>query len=455
MIHLRTLPIALLLLTACAHSTVDVALPQGVPSIAYAAARNGRIVYEGAVNATPDTPYPIASVTKPFVATAVMKLAQRGIIDLDQPARRYARDWIPASHRYTVRQLLNHASGLPTYATIRWTGEPSPRFDLASMFGRYGFTAHPPGVVSEYSNLGYGLLGHIVAVQSGQTLARFLEREVFRPIGLRNTTMIESGAAPPGAVRKYGADGNPLPDTFNDTPGAGNIYASVDDLIRFGMYALYNEQAMYRYVQPGALYPYYNSSKYGLGWYFRTTADGTHVVWHEGGMPGASAIVVLLPEHDIVAAVVINSNDHNDFAQTVANRLIASLDPAIKPLTFDPVEGFVPYDEQPSLRGRWEGTVTIDGKPLRCAIEFDAGGKTTVAGEMLPQETSFKPLLNGDLVLGTFAATLPAEDVMQKPGYVLVRLVRRGDEMSGTMIAYATPDGLRHLYPFAVHLRRQ
>ncbi|HKO57108.1 MAG TPA: hypothetical protein VJ276_14620 [Thermoanaerobaculia bacterium] len=70
-----------------------------------------------------------------------------------------------------------------------------------------------------------------------------------------------------------------------------------------------------------------------------------------------------------------------------------------------------------------------------------------------PQST-FSALTNGDLLLGTFAATLPAADVAQKPGgYVLLRL-RHADELTGTMIAYASPEGLRHLYPFAVRLRR-
>lgn len=78
----------------------------------------------------------------------------------------------------------------------------------------------------------------------------------------------------------------------------------------------------------------------------------------------------------------------------------------------------------------------------------------TLSGEVLPQPATFKPLVNGDLLLGTIAGTLPAEDVIQKPGYVLLRLVRRGDELNGTMVAYALPEGLRHLYPFAVKLRR-
>src|SRR5215212_2955041 len=406
MLPRRLLVLCLFLSSACAHRStafreVDTAiekeLAKGIPSIAIAVARNGSIVHEAAFGfadaeagrrATVNTPYPLASVTKPFVATGLMVLAERKRVDLDQPAQRYAGGWVPAADRYTLRQVLNHTSGLPTYATIRWSGEASPAHDLQAMFRRYGFAAHPPGTVSEYSNIGYGLLGHVIAGQSGQSLAAFLEREVFRPLGLRDTVMIESGAAPPGGARKYDAEGKPLPDTFNDTPGAGNIYASVHDLVRFGMFHLDDrpssvlspaaKELMRSYVEPGALYPYYNSSRYGHGWYFRTTANGTRVVWHEGGMPGASSILVLLPDQKIAAAVVINANDRNDVAQSVANRLIASVEPSMQPLRFVPTDGFVTYETQPAYFGRWEGTLTVDGSPLRCIMTFAPVGKITV-----------------------------------------------------------------------------
>jgi hypothetical protein len=158
---------------------------------------------------------------------------------------------------------------------------------------------------------------------------------------------------------------------------------------------------------------------------------------------------------------MINANDRNDVAQSIVNKLINAVAPSIEPLTFVPTDGFVPYDAQPAFLGRWEGTLTVDGKPLRCTMTFDAGGTITVAfpdraaDELLPRESTFQALANGDLLLGTFAATLPASDVAQKPGgYVLLRLVRRGEELNGTMIAYAAPEGLRHLYPFPVTLRR-
>lgn len=462
-----------------------------IPSAALAVAKDGVIVYENAfgwadkerrapVNVS--TPYPLASVTKPMVATALMVLQERGRVDLDAPALLYADGWqadgAPRGE-YSLKQLLNHTSGLGTYASITWRDpgrdqNRAPR-DLKSSFLRYGFPAHPPGVVSEYSNLGYGLIGYIIAQQSGQSLPAFLETEVFKPLGMRNTSMIDSFSAPPLAAKKYDAEGKVLAETYNDTPGAGNVYASVHDLALFGMFHLAEEvkgasailqpqtkRLMRSHVEPGVLYPYYNSSPYGLGWYFREQGrEANPVVWHEGGMPGASAILVLLPKQNVIAAVLINANDKNALAQTLANHLIKTVDPSHQPVSFEAAEGFRPFSSEPEFLGRWEGSARIDGQSLPYAMTFEDGGKVHIefpgrAADILPARTTVTGLLNGDLLIATVPGTLPAHDVAQQAGgYVLLRLLRRGDQLAGTMVAYSSLERLEHLYPFPVELRKQ
>jgi len=459
------------------------------PSAAFAIARNGQVIYENAlgwgdkekqVASTAHMPYPLASMSKPIVATALMILHERGRIDLDAPAWRYSGNWF--SHfapeslpRYSVRQLLNHTSGLGTYARIYWRDQNHPVRSLEESFRKYGIVAQPPGAVSEYSNLGYGLLGHIVEQQSGTSLAEFLTTDVFAPLGMKDSKLVDSFSTPAGAAQKYDASGKLLAETYNDTPGAGNIYASAHDLALFGAFHLGGEAGgkppilsrqsrllMRSFVDPGARYPYYNSSRYGLGWYFRTNAQGEEVVWHEGGMPGASSIVLLLPRHNIVAAVVINATDANPHAETVANALVQAVEPDYRPVSFDAAEGFNRFTNQPELLGRWEGSIAVDGKDVPWALDFGADGSVRAefpqraADSLLPAQATFPMLVNGDLLLATFAATLPASDVAQTPdNYVLLRLLRRGDELSGTAIAYATEQRLEHLYPFAARLRRK
>lgn len=455
-----------------------------IPSAALAVAKDGVIVYENAFGwadkeskalAKVTTPYPLASVTKPMVATALMVLHEKGKVDLDAPALLYAGGWRAdgaPKGEYSLKQLLNHTSGLGTYASITWRDQNRAARDLKSSFTRYGFPAHPPGVVSEYSNLGYGLIGHIIAEQSGQSLAAFMETEVFKPLGMRHTSLVDSFSAPPWAAKKYDVEGKGLVETYNDTPGAGNVYASVHDLALFGMFHLADTPSILRpqtrrlmrgYVEPGALYPYYNSSRYGLGWYFRERdREAGPVVWHEGGMPGASAILVLLPKQNIVAAVLINANDKNAATQILANHLIQTVDLSHQPVSFEAAEGFRPFSSEPELLGRWEGSARIDGQSLPCVIRFENGGKVHIefpgraAGAILPARTTVTGLLNGDLLIATLPGTLPARDVAQQAGgYVLLRLLRRGNQLLGTLVAYSSPERLEHLYPFPVELRKQ
>jgi CubicO group peptidase (beta-lactamase class C family) len=461
-----------------------------IPSAAFAIARNGVVIYENALGwadkeqqiaSTVHTPYALASATKPIVATALMILQERGRVELQVPARHYAGSWFsprPSDRThpdFNLRQLLNHTSGLGTYARIYWRDQDRPVQSLVDSFRKYGFVAQPPGAISEYSNLAYGLIGHIIEEQSGTSLTSFLKTEIFRPLAMHNSMLVDSFSSSTKAAKKYSVSGAPLVETYNDTPGAGNVYASAHDLALFGAFQLdgnadhsqpilgqQSKRLMRSFVEPGARFPYYNSSYYGLGWYFRESADGETVVWHEGGMPGASAIIILLPQRNIVATVVINSTDANAYAQTFANALIQAVEPDVHPTSFNPTEGFNRFTDQPEFLGRWEGSIRVDQTDVPWVLNFEADGSVRAefpqraVGSLLPAQVAFPALVNGDLLVATFAATLPASDVSQTPnGYVLLRLVRRADQLSGTAIAYASAHRLEHLYPFAVHLRRK
>lgn len=277
-----------------------------IPSATVALGQQGRIVYERAFGwadkerkrpAKISTPYALASATKPVVATALMLLSERRKVDLDAPALRYAGGWratedpLNLGQAYTLRQVLNHTAGLCTYASISWHEKERATRSLADAFARYGFVVNPPGVIDEYSNMGYGLLGHIVAEQSGMSLADFLSKEIFAPLGMSESFMEDSFATPPEAAQKYDISGRALSETYNDTAGGGNLYTSAHDLALFGLFHLSREtegpqallspqtkDLMHSYIEPGVIYPYYNSSYYGLGWYFRKSPAGQAVV---------------------------------------------------------------------------------------------------------------------------------------------------------------------------------
>lgn len=449
-----------------------------VPSVAVAIAQHDRLIYRSAFGfadkeagrtATPRTPYALASATKPIVATAVMILQTRGQLSIDAPVRD-----VPHAN-YTVRQLLTHTSGLGTYARIDWADRPAPTRALRDAVARYGRPVQPAGRVCEYSNLGYGVLGDLVTAASGQPLATYLQREIFGPLGMRDASLVNTFEVPRNSAVKYDIGGTRLGATRNDTPGAGNVWASAEDLARFGAFHLGGggrvgakilsreaRREMQTYFDPEALHHYYDGAHYGLGWYTRMRASGDRVVWHEGGMPGASALLVLLPEKNVAIAVLINATDANATAQEIANAYAQELTPGITAFTFDAASGHAKWDGHGAWVGVWDGTVDVDGRALRLTLTLTREGGAEVgfpdaaSRGNLPSSTRFTALVRGDVLLGTLAATLPAHDVDPgKPGYVLLRLVRGGDSVTGALVAYSSAERLEHLYPFAARFTRR
>jgi CubicO group peptidase (beta-lactamase class C family) len=415
-------------------------------SVGYALIEDGRIVREGGfgladrergVAATAHTPCPLASVTKPLVATAVMMLAERGRIDLAQPAARYlpeAARGVPGS----VRQLLGHTSGLTTYVRIAWAGAAPALPDAGGDPWPYAFAAQPPGALFEYANLGYGALGRIVEARSGQRLGEFLRSDLFGPLGMRDASLPDRFDVPAGAARKLDAAGRPLAATWNDTPGAGNVYASAHDLALFAAFHLSSapggplspagRRRMQDHVEPGARYDYYGGARYGLGWYVRDEPSGERVVWHEGGMPGASSIVYMLPKHGLAAVVLINQTDANETAQRYAQALVHAVEPGFAGAPLVASAGFERYAGAPDLRGRWAGEIRIDGRALPCSLRFGDDGLLAVAVPGADGSTSrpapFRAQVHDGLVLGA-------------------------------LVAYSSEERLEYLLPYPVSLRRQ
>jgi CubicO group peptidase (beta-lactamase class C family) len=171
-----------------------------------AAVQQGRIVFwHGSGVLSPlrpvppdlDTVYHWWSLTKPFTATAVMRLVDRGTIDLEAPAVSY----LPWLDEYgtglsgiTVRQLLDHSSGLPDNvpAVIGWThtqeeDERDQTAFLRSVLGDYASLSDPPGSRQRYSNVGYMVLGAIIEAATGESYLDHVEREVVSAAGMRHT----------------------------------------------------------------------------------------------------------------------------------------------------------------------------------------------------------------------------------------------------------------------------
>lgn len=133
-----------------------------------------------------NTMWDIASLTKVTgMTSAMMQLVEQRRVDLDAPVQRYLPEWTGANKdRVTVRHLLTHQSGLPAFKQY-FKNNVSPDSTLALFFATPLDTL--PGVRMVYSDIGAILLGKIVERVSGEPLDRYLERHVFRPLGMRDT----------------------------------------------------------------------------------------------------------------------------------------------------------------------------------------------------------------------------------------------------------------------------
>jgi CubicO group peptidase (beta-lactamase class C family) len=174
-----------------------------LPSVTIAVAKHGKIVWEEGfgwanrerrIAATPETLYSLASINKPFTCTALMTLVQAGKIDLDRPANDYLgaaklRSFAFDVRGATVRRLANHTSGLPAYVHFYFTDGKPPIPPPDAMLAKYGVLIAPPGEHYQYSNVGMQALGTIGTRATGLSYVGYMERTVFRPLGLTHTAV--------------------------------------------------------------------------------------------------------------------------------------------------------------------------------------------------------------------------------------------------------------------------
>ena len=183
-------------LTAALERQIRVAQAEKrLPSVAAAAVRDGEVVWADSVgvadvesgeDATPDHQYRIASITKTFTAVAVMQLRDEGKLSLDDPLDRH----IPGAVRSpTLRFLLSHASGLQREPPGRiWETLSFPSREELVDGLEESEQVLAPGAYRHYSNLGFSLLGEVVARVTGAEYERHVDERVLRPLGLVRTT---------------------------------------------------------------------------------------------------------------------------------------------------------------------------------------------------------------------------------------------------------------------------
>jgi CubicO group peptidase (beta-lactamase class C family) len=264
--------------------------------------------------ATPATNYRLASMTKEFTAAAVLLLAQEGRLSLDDVLTRWLPHLPPVADNITIRELLNHTSGVIDYEELmaKDTQVPLHDSDVLHLLEAQNRTYFPPGSAYRYSDSGYALLALIVARVSGGDFASFLRQRIFLPLQMRNSVAYEAGISSV-ADRAFGyslEDGAWVRTDQSLTSavlGDGGIYSSIADLARWDA-ALYGSQLLKPEWRRLAFAPQVATDdpnvSYGFGW--RVTGE---TVWHSGETLGFRNVIVRWPQRHFTVVILTNRND--------------------------------------------------------------------------------------------------------------------------------------------------
>jgi CubicO group peptidase (beta-lactamase class C family) len=324
------------------------------PGLAVLVRKDGKTVLErgwglrdmrGRANVDARTSFRLASVTKPFTATAVMLLVRDGRLRYDTSLTDVFPSFPAWGRAVTIRHLLTHTSGVPDYEELMaeaekaggpaWTPVHQIRDDevlallRGATKGRFA-----PGTSWAYSNSGYVLLGLVVARVSGTPFGEFLAKRVFRPLGMDRTLAYESGknevpARAFGHAREGASFREADQSATSATLGDGGVYSNLQDLARWDealrTAALLSPGATKAALDPATLpdgtLPRWPAGEtggdnlapgervaYGFGW-FLDPWKGRRRTWHHGDTIGFRSAIQRFPDDGLTVVVLANRDD--------------------------------------------------------------------------------------------------------------------------------------------------
>ncbi len=325
---------------------------QRLPSIAGAVVRAGEVIwsgavgladYEAAVEATPETQYRIGSITKTFTAAAVMQLRDAGKLDLDDRLEQH----LPgiANGSPTLRRMLAHLSGLQREAGEMFvTGESPTIGEIIDAMAGYELVL-PAARAHHYSNLAYGLLGEVIARESGMPYADYVDERLLRPLGLARTTWYEQEPHALGYLVDEFA-GTAVREPHSDMVGVaamGQLWSTVGDLCRWGTFLAGGRDGVLDPASADEMWApqvMMNPDDWTVGWGLGielVSHEGRVFGGHGGSMPGFLAGLYLNRETRIGAAVLTNAGTRaatRELALELADghaRALAARDRAVAP----------------------------------------------------------------------------------------------------------------------------
>jgi CubicO group peptidase (beta-lactamase class C family) len=276
-------------------------------------AHNGRPIYEETFGyadlttkdrLTKSTPFELASVSKTFTATAVLKLDEQGALSLDEPVKLYFPDF--PYEAVTIRHLLTHRSGLPDYVFM------SNKFitdrthymnneDVVDIFVENKVPLlFPPNSKFEYSNSNYAILAAIVSKVTGMKFQAYMHDSIFAPLGMDHSFVFDyEDTVQRDFAKTHNAYGQKLKDVcFDGAVGDKGVYSTAEDMLKWDNALksgkVLSEETLEEAYKPRSFEPesFSNSEEknYGYGWRMSKQADGNNIIYHNGWWHGNNTV---------------------------------------------------------------------------------------------------------------------------------------------------------------------
>ena len=297
--------------------------------------RAGELVWSGAYgyadlehqrSMTVDAICRVESISKSVTAWGVMRLVQKGLIDLDEPAQKYLRTFdLPRSpqsgQQITVRRLLSGHAGLPL-GTIGQSVEYPPGRGAPSL--RDYLTdevrlIREPGAGFAYSNVGFNLLELLIEEITGRDFSSYMADEVLAPLGMEQSSFSWDGRFRSAIPMGYELNGAAVPPYVYPAKASGGLFATAEDIARFiraGMTGVFMDNGV---LNPDSIMQIHTpqveihglyglvADGYGFGHFIETLSDGRRAVWHGGQGHGWMAHFHAVPQSGDGIVILTNS----------------------------------------------------------------------------------------------------------------------------------------------------
>ncbi len=413
-----------------------------LPGLSIAVVKNGETLYAGGFGsrdrernlpATPDTLYGIGSITKSFVAIAILQLVEKGELTLDDPVSKHAPFRIGLKDKpIKIHNLLTHSLGVPSLATSSVALHKSVGYDTGIPFsspedfyrlinGAQGEIVDEPGKRFFYHNAAWRILGHIVQEKTGTPFHVYIKENVMKTLGMKRSTLnTDEFNSDPDRITPYWKkpDGSvnptkfpyPNPDEnkpFSFMAAAGGITSSVNEMALY-MNALISKDSgvispeSFELMQTLHIHRpdgYYGEHGYGYGLGITPDFHGFKMVSHGGSILVSTAHMSLVPEEGL--GVMIMGNSAKIAYEAINESILALL------MGLDPVEatpGLYVKQRMLDLTGRYETYMGIESVDVRykggllyleSETPFSKTSTPIIPVDPLMGETRFYSLVDG------------------------------------------------------------